>query len=271
MKDEKFYTSLGFFKLYLAGSIVLMGIGVYQLAFQQISWYSLLIMAFVIFTSLVILRMVQLIYDRIIRHRYDYQQLEALFSLYQHVDIQTVLPAMRNHAGSPDFLNLIADQLKIHQPKLVLEASSGVSSIIVSEYLIKQLPNSNHLALENEKKYADLTQAKIRNPQSKIIHAPLTKYTLDGKDYQWYDLSQLEQQLDIDLLIVDGPSKNLNALARYPVVPILAQRNALPKIIIMDDADRPDEQEIIKMWSTKYDYDVHYFYLEKGAVVLTKR
>lgn len=271
MQDKKVYTEIAFFKICVAAAAVVISIGSYLVLTGTLPWYFLLLAIFFSFLLLVILRQGQLTFDRIRQHHYDYQQLESLFSIYHHLQPQTVLPSMRKYAGSPDFLNLVLDELKSLQPKLVVEASSGVSSIVISEYLAEHLPLSRHLALEHEEKYAQLTRAKIRHTHSEILHTPLTSYDLDGQSYQWYDVSQLDKDLEIDLLVVDGPPKHLNDKARYPALPVLAAISTLPKVIILDDADRPDEKEIIEQWATRYGYAVQYFYLEKGGVVLRKQ
>lgn len=54
----------------------------------------------------------------------------------------------------------------------------------------------------------------------------------------------------IDLLVVDGPPEQTAPLAREPALPRLLPRMATRWTVLLDDADRPDETEIVRRWLT---------------------
>lgn len=227
--------------------------------------------ALLLLSVLLLLRMVQLIWDRQQRRRFDYDQLEALIGIQQYLRPGVVLPAMRNYAGSPDFLRLLIELLERHRPQVVVEASSGVSSIIISEWLLRHAPEARHYALENEAFYADQTRERIRNPHSYVLHAPLRSQTIDGQSYSWYDLSVLPETAPIEMIVVDGPPYHLNEQARYPALPLLADRLADRYVVLLDDAARPQEAATAERWAEEFALKLTWVDVEKGAAVLLRQ
>jgi hypothetical protein len=82
----------------------------------------------------------------------------------------------------------------------------------------------------------------------------------------WYDQTALETGIDsalggaaIELLVVDGPPAYAqgHGLARYPALPVLHDRLAPSATIILDDAERPGEREIIRRWQLETDLSFH--------------
>jgi hypothetical protein len=176
---------------------------------------------------------------------------------------------MREVAGSPDFLKVIIEYCALKQPTVIVEASSGVSSIILSEWLMHTGSPARHHALDHLEKYAALTREKVLNPHSQIWHAPLKEYLIEGKAWKWYDLSALEKVEQIDLLIIDGPTEDIQPLARYPALPLLRYKLSPQAIIILDDTNRAGEQAIIRLWQQEFGFQAKFLFTEKGACVLT--
>jgi hypothetical protein len=265
-KDTKFYMTEPFF---IGWSILTLTGAALAYFVLPARLFSIAAALLILLSVLLILRIVQLIYKRIESKRHDYAQIESLFSLYHHLQPGVHLPTMRNHAGSPDFLNLIVEMLARYRPKVIVEASSGISSIVISEWLLQNAPDSKHYALEDELKYAELTHARIRNPNSRILHAPIREYTIDGESWKYYDLEKLAEVDQIDLIIVDGPPWRLQPLARYPALPLLRDKLADKYVVILDDAIREEEQKIAARWKKELPLHVEHRPLEKGAFIFT--
>jgi predicted O-methyltransferase YrrM len=205
---------------------------------------------------------------------HHYREIEALFSLHNTVQIIQPLPPTRLWAASPDFLTIIAAQIQHHQPKVVLELGSGVSTLI-SSYLLKAANRGELFTLEHEAHFASksLEQLEVHclHEYATIIHAPLVTTTLKGETWRWYDPAKIPDMGKVDLLVIDGPPKRVQKLARYPALPILFERLAQGAIIIVDDFARPDEYEMVKQWMADYMLKVVEIHdNEKGAIVLQK-
>jgi predicted O-methyltransferase YrrM len=90
-----------------------------------------------------------------------------------------------------------------------------------------------------------------------VVHAPLGPHAQAEQGLSWYDEAALSGGLDtafgadaVDLLLVDGPPAYTagNELARLPALAVLLDRLAPGATVVLDDAERPGEQEILRRW-----------------------
>ncbi|MCB0571600.1 MAG: class I SAM-dependent methyltransferase [Phaeodactylibacter sp.] len=265
---HKPYTTFAFFKAAVAGS----GLLVVLLAFLEwglglpvfLPGIALLLLAF----SVLGFRILQLIYKFQLSRIHDTNQVEALLWLYSRFTPSVNLPAMREVAGSPDFLKVLVEYYYSHQPQVIVEAGSGVSSIILSEVLKKEGSTTRHYALDHLEKYAGLTSEKVLNPHSEVLFAPLKAYHIDGNSWKWYDINVLEKVDKIDMLVIDGPTEDIQPLARYPALPLLKEKLSDRVVIILDDTNRRDEQRIIQLWQKEFGLHAKSMFTEKGTVVM---
>lgn len=267
---QKPYTTFPFFKAAVAITLIaLAGALVAEYFFQipvLVPVVSVAVLAFAVFTF----RIVQLIYKDQRFSIHDVNQVESLMWLYSRFTPSISFPPMRVVAGSPDFLKVVADHCFTHQPKVIVEASSGVSSMVISEVLLHQSSPARHVALEHMIQYVGESSSKINNPNSEIAYSPLTDYTIGGKTWKWYDMTALADISEIDLLVVDGPPENIQSLARFPALPLLWDKLSAHATIILDDTNRPDEQAIIRQWTAQYPLSVEKIYTEKGTTILRR-
>ena len=61
----------------------------------------------------------------------------------------------------------------------------------------------------------------------------------------------------IDLLVVDGPPAFADGLglARHPALPVLRDRLAPDATVVLDDVERPGEQEVLRRWEDEFGLD----------------
>lgn len=200
-----------------------------------------------------------------------FSQLQALKTLEKTLDID-YLPPLRGWAGSPDFLLTVAETALNQKPDTILECSSGVSTVVLARCL--QINNYGHVfSLEHDKTYAEKTAHLLEQygleEWATILYAPLTP---SEDDTAWYDEQAIPQEVnDISLLVVDGPPAHTGPLARLPAVPRLLDRLDSEAIIILDDAARDDEKEIVEKWiNLEPSFHKTYLHHEKGCVVLER-
>lgn len=215
------------------------------------------------------------LFYRVIRESdHNYRQTEALFSIFSVLKPATPLPDTRGWAASPDFLKKLMELILREQPEFILEASSGVSTLVCA-YCLKQIGAGRVLSLEHDRKYAKITEDLISShglgDYAKVIHAPLTETEINGKKWLWYDLSLLEIEVPIDLLVIDGPPEKTQSLARFPALPLLYKNLSDNSTIIMDDGNRRDETKIVELWQEEFhDIDCEFLEFEKGAFLLRR-
>jgi predicted O-methyltransferase YrrM len=144
---------------------------------------------------------------------------------------------------------------------------------------IKKLGRGHVYSLEHDPAYSAKTRELIRSHNleewSTVIDAPLKPMSINDWAGEWYDFSRLENNLNnthIDMLVVDGPPHFTAPLARYPALPVFATSMSPGSHVLMDDANRTGEQEIIRRWGSEYASFtlVDGLTAEKGIVVLKK-
>ncbi len=221
---------------------------------------------------------------RIMRHLQEgavahYEQAEALAGLYATLPIRTPLPAMRGHVMSPDFAREIVSGTLSKRPKTVVELGSGVSTVLTAYALEVIGDESAHIySLDHEPLYASITRNNLAahglEKWATIIDAPLVETKVDGSTRRWYDTSQLLASIEareIDLLVVDGPPARDDKMAREPALPVLQHKLSARALVMVDDAGRAGEREIVRRWTAgTQKYEVRWPNAEKGAAILKR-
>jgi hypothetical protein len=209
------------------------------------------------------------------RRMIDYWQLEAFITLVATLKPEFPLPSTREWAASPDLLKKVTEVVLRRSPKLVVEASSGASTIVTALALRRLGQGGKVVSLEHDEKYAQLTRQAIDlhglGEYATVVHAPLKDYDVRGTRFKWYDISSLELDGPIEMLVVDGPPTLVQRMARYPAVPLLRDKLAEHATIIVDDGDRPDERHMVQEWSRVYGMDAEYLHLEKGGYIVGEK
>lgn len=198
-------------------------------------------------------------------------QIESLLSLYNDLKFSQGLPSTRGWAGSPDFLLSISRIAQSKKPMTIIECSSGVSTVVLSQCC--KLNGKGHVySLEHDPSFAEKTRTELirhnLNDFATIINAPLKNYSINDNEWNWYSLDYLPKNLKFDMIVIDGPPYSIQKLARYPATILISMLNE-SGIVILDDADRDDEKEIVEMWEQEFpDLKKSYFNCEKGCVLL---
>lgn len=201
-----------------------------------------------------------------------FAQLQALAALEKKLNLADALPPMRGWACSPDFLLTVADAVLTRRPVTVLECSSGVSTVVTARCL--QMNGEGHVfSLEHDAEYARKTSELLGRyglaDWATVLHAPLVAKSGEGP---WYDETSIPADLGpIELVVVDGPPQDTAPLARLPALPRLLSRMAQAAIVILDDAAREAETEIVKLWVAHTpEFRARFLPHEKGCVILER-
>jgi len=207
------------------------------------------------------------------QRKFDNRRIDALFSLYATLGkLNHPLPPMIGWAITPDFAALLAALILEHHPSVVLETGSGVSTLIIGYCLRKT--GGRLISLENNERFFTQTQHSLEAHGLQdivtVLYTPLKPISIQGKTWQWYDISALSDLPKINFLLVDGPYGGLQKHSRYPAVPLLSQWLDTSPVIILDDYSRVEEQEIGEMWlQILKDFHAEQFDTEHGTLVLT--
>jgi predicted O-methyltransferase YrrM len=197
----------------------------------------------------------------------SYQLLESRLGLSK------ALPIVEDWSAAADFLGVISNHCLVHKPQTIVECSSGSSSVVLAQCCL--LNKCGHVySLENGEEYAVQTRQYLDDfllsDYGDVIHAPLQEWSLTEEVFQWYGLNDFPD-IEIDMLVIDGPPGFLQKHARFPALPLLEDKLARDCAVFLDDAARSDEQELVKRWLTMYP-EFHFEYIdnERGCSILTR-
>jgi predicted O-methyltransferase YrrM len=162
------------------------------------------------------------------------------------------------------------------RPKCIVELGSGSSTILIARTLNLLGENeATHIAVDHEEKYLGLTRdvATLNGVSDGVefMHCPLVRY--ESLDKLWYDgLAGKLADCKIDLLIIDGPPAGLQPNSRYPALPVLLPFLNKNCTILLDDSNRPHEEQIAKRWHAENpDFNLSFFKPGHGFAVLSRQ
>lgn len=185
--------------------------------------------------------------------RRDVQRdVSALVALNGLVHAPGAVPAPGGWAATPEtLLAIVARILDAERIDTIVECGSGTSSVWIA-LALQQRGSGRLVSLENAPEYADATREALQRLGLEkwvdVRVAPLVEARVGDDDVLWYDQAAVQDLNDISLLFVDGPPAHYGPRMRYPALPLLADRLSSGAWVILDDIDRPDEQQIEADW-----------------------
>jgi predicted O-methyltransferase YrrM len=164
-------------------------------------------------------------------------------------------PPFGGWAISGDCARRLVELVMTVRPSSVIEAGSGLSTLLIAQALEIVGGDGRVVALEHEKQWMDRSTALLAlhgmAHRADISHAPLVEIDLEGERFNWYDLSEVSLPTDAEIIFIDGPPKATGPLARYPALPLLIDRLVPGGVILLDDAHRPDEKAAVQRWQAE--------------------
>ena len=161
-------------------------------------------------------------------------------------------------ALTPDAAVLLAREIALNNPGIIVELGSGVSTILIGR-ILKRAGRGRLFSLDHDAHWAEQTRRHIRasglEDYVEVLDAPLAKQQFADKDFNWYQVPErLRQAGQIDMLVVDGPPQRLDptGLPRYPALPAFHAQLSPQALIYVDDAKRPQEKQMIEKWLREY-------------------
>lgn len=182
----------------------------------------------------------------------NFDQFESLLWLYHAVKPIYPFPRFRGWAASPDFLRIVIERIKEQKIKRIIELGSGSSTVVLAEFLKRTKCRGKIISIDERresylKTFNELKKRKL-NKKVLLYFCPLTKITKTDNNTKWYSVPKFVYKSKFDLVIIDGPSTLNDPLSRRFTIDRLKNAAASNCLFIMDDTNRPGEQEILKKW-----------------------
>jgi hypothetical protein len=125
----------------------------------------------------------------------------------------------------------------------VLELGAGQSSLLFNAMKTHGILHADIITIEHDQKWAKIIGSKV-NHEVRVF--PLMKYNDGPLSYHGYDFNNLQRELKIDFLLVDGPpawSKKFQ-YSRHGCLQLLERLNPAGFVIVVDDAERWGEASL---------------------------
>jgi hypothetical protein len=163
-------------------------------------------------------------------------------------------------AARTDYLEEIAIRA-VSTEGPILECGSGLTTILlgwlagrrgIETWSLEHLPEW-HAQMT-------WTLGRYRIPNAHICFAPLRDYI----GFNWYDAPLANLPDRFALIICDGPPGTTPG-NRYGLLPLLSDRLTAGSLILLDDANRPGEAEVLRRWASEANMTVHLRELPTGT------
>lgn len=166
-------------------------------------------------------------------------------------------------AADPTFLLKAMELAMENRGGILLECGSGLSTVLIAKAIGDQ---ASLVSLEDNKLWAWRTKlcAYVAGVSNIHLHICGLKRYIDGT--LWYDIHPIRNHLGlISLVICDGPATSWHPLARYGLMPVLRDYMIRGAIVLLDDAHRTGEMQVIKMWKTLLDLETVEHFIQNGS------
>jgi predicted O-methyltransferase YrrM len=129
----------------------------------------------------------------------------------------------------------------------ILECGSGLTTILMGLLAGRrgvQIWSLEHISDWRARVERNLKQFSVPNTQ--VRHTLLRDY----EGFSWYDAPLDELPKEFQLVICDGPPGETRG-GRYGLLPILGDRLPSGSVILLDDATRSGEAEVLRRWTAE--------------------
>jgi predicted O-methyltransferase YrrM len=151
-------------------------------------------------------------------------------------------------SASEEFLQVIF-RYASESPGPILECGSGLSTLVLG--IGAQRTGQRVWSLENDPFWASLVRSALARFEIDTVEVCASPLHNCG-DYAWYDPPRDKLATDFALVICDGPQGTTPG-GRYGLMPVLGQHLRSGCVILLDDATRAGEQEVLARW----DHELH--------------
>ncbi len=141
--------------------------------------------------------------------------------------------------------------------KRIVELGSGISTIVIGRLLAER--GGKIVAVEHNQEWARLVRAQVERERIshavEVVVSSLEPHSRSWAGAPWYSRESVALLPGgVNLLLVDGPPGYGEGMthSRYPAMSALADRLARDALVILDDADREPEREIVARWSEEH-------------------
>jgi hypothetical protein len=170
------------------------------------------------------------------------------------------------YAANLDYLEEVAKRA-VSAAGPVLECGSGATTILLGVLCAKR--QIEVWSLEHSPEWrARIVELLERSgiSGSGVCSAPLVEYG----EFDWYDPPLAKLPKRFALVICDGPPGSTKG-GRYGLLPVMNDRLGSGSYVLVDDAGRPAEAEMIARWEREFQFETETFNAQGGKFAVMRR
>lgn len=195
---------------------------------------------------------------RQVRHNEDSYCLQLVSNLLQN---RPYIP-FTSMSLRPYVLAFLLNEIIINNRRQIIEFGAGISTIMMARLAAMYKFSTPVVSVEENKEWAGLVSSIIDaeglSGYVHLVHAPVEQRMLVGKVNHWYVSGILSDAIkdyrQFDLVMIDGPTAFNEQIAhsRYFALPFLQSHLTGDHAVLLDDANRDGEKNIIRMWEQEF-------------------
>ena len=178
-------------------------------------------------------------------------------------------------AVAPDVAAILLAEIKHASPRTVVELGSGWSTVLLASAL-SGADRAELISIDEDAGWLERTRGVLveqgLDRSCRLVHAPIRPISLKAGEFEWYGVALPLARHPIDLLFVDGPSNppKGGGKRRYPALPILNAQLAGDAVVIVDDANRDGEEEMVRRWTSELGWNAEWLDTARGCAILRR-
>lgn len=177
----------------------------------------------------------------------------------------------------PAALASVLNDVIVNRRKCLVELGAGISTVYLAKILAEK--GGRLVSVDHDTDWLRIVFGMLESHGLsdfvELVAAPLTATRSPLCALPWYDTAPLYAALGestVDLLLVDGPVAHDESrqLARYPALPVLREKLSPRCAVILDDANRKGEREVLQRWKELPGFDFSVRINNYGLAVLAR-
>jgi hypothetical protein len=170
------------------------------------------------------------------------------------------------YAANLEYLEQVAkSSLSAKGP--ILECGTGASTILLGSLCARK--QIEVWSLEHSPEWRKQVIDTLKRNSISTVHvcaSPLVEYG----EFVWYDPPLTQMPQEFSLVVCDGPPGTTKG-GRYGLLPVMGERLRPGSTILLDDAGRSGEMELIKRWESEVGFETDIVQSQGGAFAVMRR
>jgi hypothetical protein len=149
----------------------------------------------------------------------------------------------------------------------VLECGSGATTVLLGILCGKR--NIDVWSLEHSTEWQERVTNVLTSNDISSVHlcaSPLVEYG----EFAWYDPPLAQMPKQFSLVICDGPPGDTMG-GRYGLLPVMGAKIPPGSTILLDDAGRPGELELIRKWESEAAFETDMIQTQDSQYAVMRR